>query len=259
MIVVERACVCGQWRCSSLCACASRPIIAPDTMANPALSCAPPRVGRRWAQPSAGQLRGGYAHKADTHCASIAISKSCSNLPSRVKLRNVEAAAAPAAAAAAGRARTASESQLAATTTPSLTAGASSARRRHGGLADQRHVGLEMDRGDTPSFRRLARLTAHCAAGDESKKGRVVALGDAVAAKKPGATNQTDVGRTAGRRLSLATCQFGITADVRANVAEVKRQMREVRRSHTGLRTPLALTQSARASAALHAGCRPRS
>lgn len=200
--------------------------------------------------------------------ANIAISKSCSNLPSRVKLRvNVDAEAAaprpPAAArprpAARARTGTASESQLAATTTPSLTAGASSARRRHGGLADQRDVGLEMDRGDTPSFRRLARLTAHCAAGDESKKGRVVALGDAVAAKKPGATNQTDVGRTAGPRLSLATCQFGITADVRANVAEVKRQMREVRRSHTGLRTPLALTQSARASAALHAGCRPRS
>jgi hypothetical protein len=225
-------------------------------MANPALSCAPPRVGRRWAQPSAGQLRGGYAHKADTHC------QYCNQqvLQQFAQPSEIESQCggrrAPAAALKAG---TASESQLAATTTPSLTAGASSARRRHGGLADQRHVGLEMDRGDTPSFRRLARLTAHCAAGDESKKGRVVALGDAVAAKKPGATNQTDVGRTAGPRLSLATCQFGITADVRANVAEVKRQMREVRRSHTGLRTPLALTQSARASAALHAGCRPRS
>ena len=94
--------------------------------------------------------------------------------------------------------------------------------------------------GMARSLRRLAQLATHCTAAssptsNESNKvgspdsRSSMSLGDAVAMKKPGATNQADAGRTAGVRLSLATCQFGISADVRHNVAEVKRQMREVR------------------------------
>ena len=93
--------------------------------------------------------------------------------------------------------------------------------------------------GTTRSLCRLVQLATHCTAAssrtpNEIKAGspdsrNSMSLGDAVAVKKPGATNQADAGRTAGARLSLATCQFGISADVRHNVAEVKRQMREVR------------------------------
>ena len=92
-----------------------------------------------------------------------------------------------------------------------------------------------MDRAD----RRLARLASQLIASPRSPASSEsstkppagaasVALGDAVSLKTAGATNQTDAGRTAGPRLALPTCQFYITAEVRANVTECKHQMREV-------------------------------
>lgn len=102
-----------------------------------------------------------------------------------------------------------------------------------------RPAGMPRPEATAPAQYRLVQVARHCTMPAVSGLKTQPLVGGAgiyhhhaprrtAAAKTSGRTNQSDAGRSVGPRLSLATCQFGVTADIRTNVAQVKQQMRQV-------------------------------